>query len=91
MLQNFQERAYLEKRISSIEMNTLNSDQNESESIEDIDRSKNSQEPPFLLANQMSMEDESSLLYKSTSMLETQENDKMMISNSSNISLGQFR
>ena len=72
-------------------MNTLNSDQNESESIEDIDRSKNSQEPPFLLANQMSMEDESSLLYKSTSMLETQENDKMMISNSSNISLGQFR
>jgi hypothetical protein len=91
MLQNFQERAYLEKRISSIEMNTLNSDQNESESSEDIDRSKNSQEPPFLLANQMSMEDESSLLYKSTSMLETQENDKMMISNSSNISLGQFR
>ena len=70
-------------------MNTLNSDEKD-ESIEDIDRSKTSQEPPFNLANRKSMSDESSL-YKSTSILETQENDKNFISNSSNVSLGQFR
>jgi hypothetical protein len=67
-------------------MNTLNSDEKD-ESIED---SKTSQEPPCNLANRKSSSEESSH-FKSTSLLETQENDKNIISNSSNVSLGQFR
>ena len=51
-----------------------------------MERSKNSQEPLFPSPNSKI------LAYKSTSMLEAQEHDKIVIiSNSSNVSLGQFR
>jgi hypothetical protein len=57
-----------------------------------MERSKNSQEPLFPSPNSKILEDESSLPYNSTSMLEAQEQDKIVIiSNSSNVSLGQFR
>jgi len=56
-----------------------------------MERSKNSQEPLFPSPNSKILEDESSLPYKSTSMFEAQEQDKIIISNSSNVSLGQFR